>query len=133
MATPRAPYTAHGAIVFLRILPSPTYPFSPNRAAPKLLRAGEWDPAARLAKWRFPELLTFSGEPALCCATLRDVAEGGAAAVSRAPLRMSFSCEGVAISGIELEVQLGSGTSSISRLLRRFVSGEYLVTNAAAP
>jgi len=61
------------------------------------------------------------------------VTQGAADAVSRAPLQLSFSCVGVAISGIELEVQLGSGTSSISRLLRRFVSGEYFVTSATAP
>lgn len=106
---------------------------TPRRAVPPLPRAGEWDAAERLARWRLSELLTLRGTPALCCATLRDVTQGAADAVSRAPLQLSFSCEGVAISGIELEVQLGSGSSSISRLLRRFVSGEYFVTSATAP
>nr|ALD47963.1 TSET complex subunit TCUP [Emiliania huxleyi] len=85
--------------------------------------AGGWDEAGSSVKWRIDELAR--EKPASCSAL---VAGGGAPAreaCSRGTMQVQFGCEGVTITGIELEVQVGTTGSPVSRLLRRFTSGKY--------
>mmetsp|Transcript_5058 Transcript_5058/g.15397 ORF Transcript_5058/g.15397 Transcript_5058/m.15397 type:complete len:610 (-) Transcript_5058:263-2092(-) len=91
--------------------------------------AGQWDASKRCATWHLPNLLTPRGSPFRCSAVLGNTHDAPVvAAAATSPLDVSFSCEGVTISGIELEVQLGPTSGSIDKLLRKFASGKYLVT-----
>ena len=42
-------------------------------------------------------------------------------------LQVKFSCEGVTISGIELEVQTSGAGKPVAKLTRRFQAGDYKV------
>ena len=42
-------------------------------------------------------------------------------------VQVQFACEGVTISGIELEVQTGTAGKPIAKLTRRFQAGDYKV------
>lgn len=93
------------------------------------LCTGQWDASKRCATWHLPNLLTPRGSPFRCSAVLGNTHDAPVvAAAATSPLDVSFSCEGVTISGIELEVQLGPTSGSIDKLLRKFASGKYLVT-----
>ena len=50
-----------------------------------------------------------------------------ASAVREHPVLVQFGCEGVTISGIELEVQMGASGQPVAKLSRRFVAGDYKV------
>jgi len=109
--------------------------------------SGTWDAAAKRLQWRVSSELT-RDRPVVCEAFVRlpagdsEVAGGGLrTALASAPMAVQFSCEGVTISGIELEVQAaavgsGSGSSSptqpIAKLMRRFSAGDYQVVSTVA-
>ena len=68
----------------------------------------------------------------------RGAADGLVPALAGVPFNVSFGCDGVTISGIELEVQLVGGASGdrappIAKLMRRFNAGEYRVTAPKLP
>ncbi|EOD24073.1 hypothetical protein EMIHUDRAFT_207159 [Emiliania huxleyi CCMP1516] len=74
--------------------------------------AGGWDEAGSSVKWRIDELAR--EKPASCSAL---VAGGGAPAreaCSRGAMQVQFGCEGVTITGIELEVQVGTTGSPVA-------------------
>ena len=93
--------------------------------------AGEWDAHTRLLSWPLPQL--GSGDHAVrCAAELSGVGGGegeGGGGPCKWPVHVKFFCEGVTISGIELEVQLGAEGQPVAQLHRRFSSGDYKVTN----
>ena len=62
----------------------------------------------------------------MCTAELKGGDDLAAGALQQ-PLGVQFGCEGVTISGIELEVQC-SGANRIADLLRRFTTGVYRVS-----
>ena len=105
-----------------------------------------WDEASRKLLWRVSKELVRE-TPVTCTAGLlisdasssngngKDGSSSSeaelAAAFQSVPFHVQFGCEGVTISGIELEVQLsggGSGAPPIAKLMRRFTAGEYRVT-----
>ena len=117
-----------------------------------------WDAESRALKWRVSKELVRE-VPVTCTAPLvgvADGAEGGGtdgeamgvselgSALSSVPFSVHFGCEGVTISGIELEVQLGTdaaastdgsggvGVAAIGKLMRRFTAGEYQVVPGPA-
>ena len=85
---------------------------------------GLWDDADRQLQWRMPQLLS-RDKPVVCTARL----SGGEGDLSNTfadqPLYVRFGCEGVTISGIELDLQ--REVQPTMRLLRRFVSGKYKI------
>ena len=104
-----------------------------------------WDAASRKLLWRVSKELVRE-TPVTCTAGLISDASSSngngkdgsssseaelASAFQSVPFHVQFGCEGVTISGIELEVQLsggGSGAPPIAKLMRRFTAGEYRVT-----
>ena len=55
-----------------------------------------------------------------------------AATLGSQTLSVGFGCEGVTISGLEIEVQLGQAGSPIAQLQRRFAAGDYKVSPTLA-
>ena len=99
-----------------------------------LVPAGSWEEAARKLRWTIPHELT-RDVPSICSAAV----SGGAllATLGAQPVNVMFGCEGVTISGIEVDVQMaatpGAATHPIAKLLRRFSAGDYQVASAFAP
>mmetsp|Transcript_46738 Transcript_46738/g.77372 ORF Transcript_46738/g.77372 Transcript_46738/m.77372 type:complete len:928 (+) Transcript_46738:63-2846(+) len=88
---------------------------------------GTWESGERRLQWRLPHLLS-RDKPFVCTAELTG-SEDLASTVVAQPTSVQFKCEGVTISGIELEVQMdNAGTSPVAHLLRRFASGDYKVS-----
>jgi len=86
---------------------------------------GTWEEGK--LQWTLPRVLSSKDVPVPCSAQLTG-SEELAAALGAQPLHVHFGCEGVTISGLELEVQVGARGSPIARLLRRFAAGDYKVT-----
>ncbi len=84
---------------------------------------GKWDETEGQLQWRMPHLAP--NQPLVCTARL----SGGEGDLSQTavdqPLFARFGCEGVTISGIELD--LPPEIEPNMRLLRRFVSGKYKI------
>ena len=103
--------------------------------APPRPDGSAYDADARKLQWRVSKELVRE-MPITCSAAL--CGEGGAelpselvAAFASTPFQVHFGCDGVTISGIELEVQPAGGTSGtlpVGKLMRRFSAGEYRVT-----
>jgi len=94
---------------------------------------GTWDAAQRQMIWRIPQLLSRE-KPVVCEAQFLGDSTGGSAkeddvwcAVRQQPIQVKFSCEGVTISGIELEVQTSGAGKPVAKLTRRFQAGDYKV------
>jgi len=84
---------------------------------------GSWDVDTQLLQWRIAQVA--SGEhPTVRTAQLT----GNEKIEILIPSQLQFGCEGVTISGIELEVQTGAAGNPIARLVRRFASGDYKVS-----
>jgi hypothetical protein len=65
-------------------------------------------------------------------------AAGGAAlgtdpTAAELPVQLQFGCDGVTISGLEIETQLGPAGQPVDRLLRRFSAGDYKVSAKREP
>ena len=88
---------------------------------------GTWDDAEGRLQWQLPKVLS-KDAPVACTAALVGDAELLAASLGAQTLSVGFGCEGVTISGLELEVQLGQAGSPIARLQRRFAAGDYKVS-----
>ena len=88
-------------------------------------QSGSWDAAGHKLLWRLPQPLS-RDKPATCSACVGGE-EGFSTAATEKACQVSFGCDGVTISGIELEVQMGSAAQPVAKLNRRFVAGEYTV------
>ena len=88
-----------------------------------------WDAATHELKWSVPQLRALNSTPLLLTASLRGD-EALAQAAAAQPVFVQFGCDGVTISGVELEIHVGSTRSPISKLVRNFRAGDYKVRNA---
>lgn len=86
---------------------------------------GAWESEHHRVQWTLPQLQS-KEKPVLCSAKLSGD-EDIASVASQQPVHVQFGCDGVTISGIELEVEMGSSGQPVARLSRRFVSGDYKV------
>ena len=96
-----------------------------------------YDPETRTLKWRVCKELV-RDHPMTCLAPISGAGLDDSASAESllvgTPFHVQFGCDGVTISGIELEVQLVAGHSvegavpPIAKLIRRFTAGEYRVT-----
>ncbi|KAL3919396.1 MAG: hypothetical protein SGPRY_005647 [Prymnesium sp.] len=83
---------------------------------------GTWD--GRTLGWRLPQLLSSDKVVACTSAVMGEELE----TLRDQPVIIKFECEGVTISGIELEVQMGGSGHPVAKLNRRFVAGDYKVS-----
>ena len=109
------------------------------REAPIWPDGSSFEAETRKLQWRVCKEL-IRDKPVTCSAPITPeaaaalrAADGLVPALAGVPFSVSFGCDGVTISGIELEVQLVGGASGdrappIAKLMRRFNAGEYRVT-----
>ena len=79
-----------------------------------------------------PKLRALNSSPMMLTAILSgdDVLAQTAAAQ---PVFLQFGCDGVTISGVELEIHSGSTGAAISKLVRNFKAGDYKVRKRPSP
>ena len=99
---------------------------APRSVRPSSALAGVWDAATHELKWRVPQLRALNSSPMLLTASLSGD-ETLAQAAATQPVCVQFGCDGVTISGVELDIHVGSTSSPISKLVRNFRAGDYKV------
>jgi len=87
---------------------------------------GAWDSELRELQWSIPQL--FSKDKPVVCTASFSCDDGAASSIRDEPVLVHFDCEGVTISGIELEAQMGEAGQPVAKLNRRFVAGDYKVS-----
>ena len=112
-----------------------TLPEGADVRSPSISPDGTYDASSRRLRLDLPGELT-RDQPGRCVAALRPADEALRSSLAALPCSVTFTCEGVTISGIEIEVQQATAPAGsqppsqpVAKLIRKFTAGDYQVAN----